>query len=153
MGLRHTFRGRRKWFAAFGAVVIIAGIGFAVGGHHHHHDAQARADWATKIASHKLDLDDVQRAEFRKVADAYVAVSAGDRGIAQDLVRQTRDLVVAGAVTASDVSGVADRVKSEFDRRLDALTPSLLSFHATLDGDQREKLGRTLDRVLRRLSD
>jgi hypothetical protein len=153
MGLRRAFRGRRKWFAALGALVIVAGIGFAVGGNHHRHDAQARADWATKIASHKLDLDDAQRAEFRKVADAYVAVSSSDRDIAQQLIRQTRDLVVAGAVSASDVSGVTDRVKSEFDRRFDALMPSLLSFHATLNGDQREKLGRTLDRVLRRMAD
>jgi uncharacterized membrane protein len=153
MGLRNALRGRRKWVAAAGALVIITGIGFSLGGHHHDHDPQARADWATKVATRKLDLDETQRSEFRKVADAYVAASASDRDIAQEIVRETRDLVVAGAMSASDVSGIADRVKSELDRRLDALTPSLVTFHASLDSDQREKLARTLDRVLRRLAD
>ncbi|MEK9944880.1 MAG: Spy/CpxP family protein refolding chaperone [Alphaproteobacteria bacterium] len=152
MGLRNAFRGRRKWYAALGTVAIIAVAGFAFGGHHHHHDPQARADWATKVATRKLDLNEMQRVEFRKIADAYVATSADSRDVAQEIVRETRDLVVAGAVSAGDVSGIADRVKSEFDRRLDALMPALVSFHASLDGDQRAKLGRTLDRVLRRMA-
>lgn len=152
MGLRNAFRGRRKWYAAVGAIVIVVVAGFAFGGHHHH-DPQARADCATKVATRKLDLNDTQRVEFRKIADAYVATSADSRDIAQEIVRETRDLVVAGAVNARDVSGIADRVKSEFDRRLDALMPALVSFHASLNGDQREKLGRTLDRVLRRMAD
>lgn len=153
MGLRNAFRGRRKWLAALGALAVVAVVGFAVGGSHYHHDPQARADWATKVAARKLDLNDMQRSEFRKIADAYVATAADSRDIAQEIVRETRDLVVAGAVSASDVSGITDQVKSEFDRRLDAVMPALVSFHASLNGDQREKLGRTLDRVLRRLAD
>lgn len=154
MKIRELFRGRRKWIAAALAVVVLVGVGAAIGGGHHgDRSPEARADWATKVATRKLDLDDAQRDAFRKVADAYVATAATDRTVAQEVVRETRDLVTATTMSAGQIAGLAERVKSELDRRVDAVAPPLVDFHAMLNQDQRAKLARTLDRVLRRLAD
>ncbi len=154
MKFADLFRGRRKWVAGAAALVIVAGTAMAVGGHRYHdRSPEARADWATQMATRKLDLDDTQRAAFRKVADAYVATSVSDRTIAQEVVRETRDLVAGASVSAAQLSGIAERIKTELDRKVDAVTPSLVDFHATLNSDQRAKLARTLDRVLRRMAD
>jgi uncharacterized membrane protein len=153
MGMGALFRGRRKWIAAAAAVVVVGGIAALAGGHHHHCSPEARADWATRVAARKLDLDDSQRAAFRKVADAYVSVAADDRSFAQTVVREARDAVGAANVSAAQVTGIATQVKAEFDRRIDAVTPALVAFHATLNGDQRAKLAGRLDRILRRLAD
>lgn len=153
MGMGALFRGRRKWIAAAAAVVVVGGIAALAGGHHHHRSPEARADWATRVAARKLDLDDSQRAAFREVADAYVSVATDDRSFAQTVVREARDAVGAANVSAAQVTGIATQVKAEFDRRIDAVTPALVAFHATLNGDQRAKLAGRLDRILRRLAD
>ncbi|MEQ8247044.1 MAG: Spy/CpxP family protein refolding chaperone [Alphaproteobacteria bacterium] len=154
MTFRSLFQGRRKWFAGAAAVLVLVGIGAAVSGdHHHHRSAEARADWATKVVTRKLDLDAGQREEFRKVADAMVTASADDRTFAEQLVRDTRALVGSAQIDAAAVSALGDRLKSEFDQRLDAVLPAFVAFHASLNNDQRDKLTDRLDRVLRRLAD
>jgi len=147
------FKGRRKWIAAASAVVVVIGLAAVVGGDRHDRSPEARADRATEYATRRLDLDDTQRAAFRKVADAFVATSRSDRTIAQEVVRETRDLVESASMSVAQVTTLADRIKSELDRRVDAVTPALVDFHATLNSDQRAKLASKLDRVLRRLAD
>ncbi len=153
MDLRNAFRGRRKWFAAAGALVVLVGIGAASTSHHRGHGPEARADWVTKMATRKLDLDAAQRAEFRKVADAFIAASASNRTIAGQMLRDTQALVGAAQIDAAAVTALTGRLKAEFDQRVDAVLPSFLAFHASLNSDQRGKLTRRMDRILRRLSD
>ena len=154
MTFRSLFQGRRKWFTGAAAVLVLVGVGAAVsGGHHHHRSAEARADWATKVVSRKLDLDAVQRDEFRKVADAMVTASAEDRTLAEQLVRDARALVGSAQIDASAVTALGDRLKAEFDQRIDTVLPAVIAFHASLNNDQRDKLTDRLDRVLRRMAD
>ena len=123
-------------------VVVVAGAVISCG--HHRSDPQARADWAVKKVTRKLDLDDVQQSKLRAVTDEFVE----QHRAYQDTRTQSMDELLAELRKPAMDQAVLQQMVAEHQARVSEVSPAIIEkivdFHASLNDEQRQEMADRL---------
>jgi hypothetical protein len=115
------------------------------------HSPEERAAFAVERVSDRLDLTPVQKAEFEKVAAAYVEIRGARPEFMASLSGELQTLSKDATLTVEEVNVLRDQIKSEFDKRADAIIPQFVSFYNTLDDNQRQMVSARLEEMSQRM--
>jgi len=115
------------------------------------HSPEKRVERVTERVVGKLDLNKAQEEAFSKVAKSYVSIRGTAPEFMLDLSSQLKELAQDETLTTQEVDVLKEQIKSEFDRRADALIPEFVTFYNTLDENQRAKVVARLDKMGNRL--
>ncbi|MCB1385072.1 MAG: Spy/CpxP family protein refolding chaperone [Nitratireductor sp.] len=126
---------KRSWIIG-GVVAALLGTA-AFASKWHDRTPEERAAWATDRIAERLDLDDAQRDAFRKVADKAIEIRGSRPEFMAMLSGQLKQLAADDTLTVDEVNQLRDQIKSEFDKRTDAIIPEFVSFYNTLNDEQR----------------
>jgi hypothetical protein len=115
------------------------------------HSPEDRAAFAVERISERLDLTDVQKAEFEKVAVVYVDIRGAQPEFMASLSSELQTLAADDTLTVEEVNALRDQIKAEFDKRADAIIPQFVGFYNTLDDSQRKMVSARLEQMGERM--
>ena len=135
---------KKKTMIIGGLVAVLAGgTAFAT-------KSYLGGDRATRVierVSDHLDLDANQKQAFTKVVGTFKDMRADAPAFMLDLSDKVKTLAKDSDLTIDEVNVLRDQIKAEFDRRVDALVPEIVSFYNTLNDEQRSTIAKRLEKV------
>ena len=94
--------------------------------------------------SNSLNLNDIQKGNFEKVATSLMQMRGGSSDFMLTLSGQLKELAADNTLTVEEVNSLRDQIKAEFDRRSEVVVPEFVAFYNSLDDDQK---GQILDKI------
>jgi hypothetical protein len=140
---------KRTWVV--GAIIAaLLGTG-ALAARWHEHSPEERAELMISRISQKLELNDQQRAELEKVANAYVDIRGAAPEFMMELSGELQELAAEETLTVEEVNTLRDQIRDEFERRADIMIPQFVSFYNTLDTGQKRMVSARLGHISERM--
>ncbi len=140
---------KRTWVV--GAIIAaLLGTG-ALAARWHEHSPEERAERIISRISQKLDLNDQQRAELEKVANAYVDIRGAAPEFMMELSGRLQELAAEETLTVEEVNTLRDQIRYEFERRANIMIPQFISFYNTLDTGQKKMVSARLEHMSERM--
>ncbi len=140
---------KRTWVVG-GIIVALLGTG-ALAARWHEHSPEESAERMTSRISQKLDLNDEQRVELEKVANAYVDIRGAAPEFMMELSGRLQELAAEETLTVEEVNTLRDQIRGEFERRADIMIPQFVSFYNTLNTGQKRMVSARLEHMTERM--
>ncbi|MBC85725.1 MAG: hypothetical protein CL677_00990 [Bdellovibrionaceae bacterium] len=100
-----------------------------------------------KKVTNKLELNETQAAEFKKVADALVAARQNLRSDRAELYEKTEVLLASENLSPDQILQLVNPKIEQVQKEVPKIAELLANFHKTLNPEQRKKLVKFVAKV------
>ena len=136
---------RNVLFLTLSSLFLATGLGACRHGYHHGGFDEYDLEAATNRIASRLELDDTQKADLKAITAEIAAKAKEMRADRQAHHRQMAELVRQEAISRDELDRmVADKLQ-KMQQLADFAADRLITFHATLSADQREKIAEHIE--------